>query len=205
MEKLYTIIDDIARKENDNNIMIVEVSIEDDNEVLDDMLVELDMDYMGINWDGEFEDELSKDFKRAVDSYYTDNGTLPNALDLRRLVEQNYYNMTSDCQDNDNVDTNNIVINELPINNFKQLSYSIYQDETAIEDEKKANECLEYLNEHLSRVKNFLEETIWDICEDNEEISNKIQYAFQENSIDTYQLGDLENFISTINIIKEEK
>lgn len=84
------------------------------------------------------------------------------------------------------IERNEIVKNELPIKNFEQLSYSIYQDEYVIENEKVANECVEYLTENLKKVYDFLEDK--ELSED----------------IDLYQIGDVINFLETIKIVKEK-
>ena len=190
--KLNVCIWDLARKENDNNIMIVDIEISDSDTIMETMLVELDMNYMGIDWDGEFEYELAKDFQKAVNEYYEEHNKLPNSQQLQRLVQQNYYGMLDNTKDEEcgEIETDEIVYNELPIKNLAQLSYSIYQDDSLIESEKKANECLEYLLENMTNIYSFLEQ-----FEGNE---------LQDNNIDLYQLGDIMNFIETIKI-KEVK
>lgn len=190
--KLNVCIWDLAIKENDNNIMIVDIEISDNDTIMETMLVELDMNYMGIDWDGEFEYELAKDFQKAVNEYYEEHNKLPNSQQLQRLVQQNYYGMLDNTKDEEcgEIETDEIVYNELPIKNLAQLSYSIYQDDSLIESEEKANECLEYLLENMTNIYSFLEQ-----FEGNE---------LQDNNIDLYQLGDIMNFIETIKI-KEVK
>ena len=56
-----------------------------------EMTVYLDMDYMGIDEDTDFDMELSKDFIREVEKYYKDNGSIPTAKELKRLVEKYDY------------------------------------------------------------------------------------------------------------------
>ena len=62
--ELNVCIWDLARKENDDNIMIVDIEISDSDTIMETMLVELDMNYMGIDWDGKFEYELERDFQK---------------------------------------------------------------------------------------------------------------------------------------------
>lgn len=56
-----------------------------------EMTVPIDMDYMGIDEDTDFDMELSKDFIREVEKYYRDNGHIPTADELKRLVEKYDY------------------------------------------------------------------------------------------------------------------
>ena len=51
-----------------------------------EMTAPIDMDYMGIDEDTDFDMELSKDFIREVEKYYRDNGRIPTADELKRLV-----------------------------------------------------------------------------------------------------------------------
>ena len=51
----------------------------------------IDMDYMGIDEDTDFDMELSKDFIREVEKFYRDNGRIPTADELKRLVEKYDY------------------------------------------------------------------------------------------------------------------
>lgn len=102
------------------------------------------------------------------------------------------------------VEINEIVKNDLIVKSLKQLSYSIYQADDLIESEEKANECIKYLTEHLQRVYEFLDEDIYELCEDNEVMISCIHETMQEKGIDVYQIGDIINFLDTINI-KEER
>ena len=52
----------------------------------------LDMVYMGIDWEGEFEDELYKDIQKAYDDCISDNGKIDVDY-IKRLVENHYYGM----------------------------------------------------------------------------------------------------------------
>ena len=56
-----------------------------------EMTVPIDMDYMGIDEDTDFEMELSKDFIREVEKFYRDNGCIPTADELKRLMEKYDY------------------------------------------------------------------------------------------------------------------
>ena len=56
-----------------------------------DMTVPLDMDYMGIDEDTDFDMELSKDFIREVEIFYNNNGRIPTSNELKRLVEKYDY------------------------------------------------------------------------------------------------------------------
>ena len=56
-----------------------------------EMTVPIVMDYMGIDEDTDFDMELSKDFIREVEKFYRDNGRIPTADELKRLVEKYDY------------------------------------------------------------------------------------------------------------------
>ena len=120
--ELNVCIWDLARKEHDNNIMIVDIEISNSDTIMGTMLVELDMNYMGIDWDGEFEHELARDFQKAVNKYYEEHNELPNSQQLQRLVQQNYYGMLDNTEDEEceKIETDEIVYNELPIKNLAQ-------------------------------------------------------------------------------------
>ena len=100
----------------------------------------------------------------------------------------------------ENIERNEIFVNELPIKNLKQLSYSIFQDEYLIEDENKANECLKYLIDNLDKLRNLIDYMDEGGYFDNQENKTTIL----RNEIDIYQIGDILNFLETIKI-KEVK
>ena len=198
--ELNVCIWDLARKENDDNIMIVDIEISDSDTIMETMLVELDMNYMGIDWDGKFEYELERDFQKAVNEYYEKHNELPNSQQLQRLVQQNYYGMLDNTADKEcgKIETDKIVYNKLPIKNLAQLSYSIYQDDSLIESEDKANECLKYLKENLQKVYDLIE-----MLDDEEYFEDeKKEVPKKRNEVDLYQIGDIINFIETIKIKK---
>lgn len=206
MKRYYnTNIDDIYLNNEDENIMIVELSVYDysddcERNFIKGYTVELDLKYMGIDWNGEFEYELAKDFQRALDKHLEEKDELPSEKELKELVEVNYYNMLDNNEDEEDIkiETNEIVKNNLLVKNLKQLSYSVYQDEDLIEDEKRANECIKYLTENLKSVYDLLD-NVMDIL--NEDLGmEKLQDEL--NKIDLYQVGDIINFLETINIKK---
>ena len=53
-----------------------------------EMTVPIDMDYRGIEEDTDFDMEHSKDFIREVEKFYRDNGRIPTADELKRLVKK---------------------------------------------------------------------------------------------------------------------
>ena len=71
-----------------NPILMTEILIETPSD-RKEMTVPIDMDYMGIDEDTDFDMELSKDFIREVEKFYRDNGRIPTADELKRLVEKN--------------------------------------------------------------------------------------------------------------------
>ena len=88
---------------------------------------------------------------------------------------------------NESIERNEIVKNILEVKSLEQLSYSIYQDEYCMGDDKQANECIKYLTDNLKRVYEYL---------DNMDCVDE--------SIDLYQIGDIINFLDTIEI-KEKR
>lgn len=90
----------------------------------------------------------------------------------------------------DKIERNEIVKNVLGVKSLEQLSYSIFQDEYLMEDENKANDCLKYLIENLGKVYEYL---------DNQE---DYSMNWVMNNIDLYQIGDIINFLETIEIKK---
>ena len=97
------------------------------------------------------------------------------------------------------IERNEIVKNELPIKNFAQLGYSIFQDEFAIENEIDANECLKYLIENLKALDILIDMLDEDDC--FEKLNDRF-IEKQRVAIDMYQIGDLINFLETIKIVK---
>ena len=73
-----------------NPILMTEILIETPSD-RKEMTVPIDMDYMGIDEDTDFDMELSKDFIREVEKFYRDNGRIPTADELKRLVEKYDY------------------------------------------------------------------------------------------------------------------
>ena len=73
-----------------NPILMTEILIETPSD-RKEMTVPIDMDYMGIDEDTDFDMELSKDIIREVEKFYRDNGRIPTARELKRLVEQYDY------------------------------------------------------------------------------------------------------------------
>ncbi len=74
-----------------NPILMTEILIETPSDQKE-MTVPIDMDYMGIDEDTDFDMELSKDFIREVEKFYRDNGRIPTVDELKRLVEKHDYN-----------------------------------------------------------------------------------------------------------------
>ena len=73
-----------------NPILMTDILVETSNE-RKELTVPIDMDYMGISEDMDFDMELSKDFIREVEKFYTDNERIPTADELKRLVEKYDY------------------------------------------------------------------------------------------------------------------
>ena len=71
-------------------ILMTEILIETPSD-RKEMTVPIDMDYMGIDEDTDFDMELSKDFIREVEKFYRDYGRIPTADELKRLVEKYDY------------------------------------------------------------------------------------------------------------------
>lgn len=96
---LIPIIEEIARDENTPNIMIVSGGVinGDINDVNQPSLfhysLSLDMKYMGIDYEGEFEKELYRDIRNAMNKLYKESGPYPNNHDIETIVSRSYYNM----------------------------------------------------------------------------------------------------------------
>ena len=88
---------------------------------------------------------------------------------------------------------------ELKVKDLEQLSYNIYQDEFAIENEKVANECIKYLTTNLKAVYEFIELLDYE----DYEVLNNINISKARDNFDLYQIGDIINFLETIKIVKE--
>lgn len=104
MKYINVIVNNLWLHDGEENIMGVELLFEEQvldknnriisEKALREMTLDLDIKYMGIDWDGEFEYELAKDFQRAVDKYLENNNDkLPSEMELKKLVELNYYDM----------------------------------------------------------------------------------------------------------------
>ena len=121
---------------------------------------------------------------------------LRNQLNLiNGNITQEEYDKDEECG---KIATDEIVYNELPIKNLAQLSYSIYQDDSLIESEDKANECLKYLKENLQKVYDLI-----DMLDDGEYFEDEEkEVSKKRNEVDLYQIGDIINFIETIKIKK---
>ena len=77
-------------KNSNPSILMTDIIIETPKD-RKEMTVSLDMDYMGIDEDTDFDMSLSKDFMREVEIFYNEKGHLPTAGELKRLVEQYDY------------------------------------------------------------------------------------------------------------------
>ena len=121
---------------------------------------------------------------------------LRNKLNLiNGNITQEEYDKDEECG---KIETGEIVYNELPIKNLAQLSYSIYQDDSLIESEDKANECLKYLKENLQKVYDLI-----DMLDNGEYFEDEEkEVSKKRNEVDLYQIGDIINFIETIKIKK---
>lgn len=96
----------------------------------------------------------------------------------------------------ENIEMNEIVYNDLYVKNLSQLSYSIFQDENLIENEEKANDCLNYLLDNLKKVYDLI-----DTLDEGGYFDNKDNHVSQlRDDIDLYQVGDILNFLETIKI-----
>ena len=73
-----------------NPILMTEILIETPSE-RKEMTVSIDMDYMGIDEDTDFDMELSKDFIREVEIFYNENERIPSSNTLKKLVEKYDY------------------------------------------------------------------------------------------------------------------
>ena len=93
---------------------------------------------------------------------------------------------------NENIERNEIVKNTLEVKSLEQLSYSIYQDEYCMDNDKQANKCLKSLIENLEKVYEYF---------DNME---ELGMDWVNENIDLYQIGDIINFLETIEI-KEKR
>ena len=86
----FTTIMGFDIKDGDPQILSTDILVETPKGQKE-MTVYLDMDYMGIDEDTDFDMELSKDFIREVEKFYRDNGRIPTADELKRLVEKYDY------------------------------------------------------------------------------------------------------------------
>jgi hypothetical protein len=87
METVY--IDDMWKTdEKDGSILFVSCS----TEYGADFILKLNMTDMGIDWEGEFEDELYKDIQSAYDKCLMKLGMI-DVKYITQLVENNYYGM----------------------------------------------------------------------------------------------------------------
>ena len=77
-------------KDGNNPILMTSILIETPSD-RKEMTVLIDMDYMGIDEDTDFDMELSKDFIREVEIFYNENGRIPSSNTLKKLVEKYNY------------------------------------------------------------------------------------------------------------------
>ena len=77
-------------KDDVPQILTVDLTIKTQKEQKE-MTVLLNMTDMGLNENADFDMELSKDFIREVEKFFNTNGSLPDAEQLKRLVEQHDY------------------------------------------------------------------------------------------------------------------
>lgn len=96
---LEPIIEEIARDENNPNIMIVSGGVvnKDINDVNQPSLfpysLSLDIEYMGIDYEGDFEKELYRDIRNAMNTLYKESRTYPSNHDIESIVSRSYYHM----------------------------------------------------------------------------------------------------------------
>lgn len=82
--------------------------------------------------------------------------------------------------------------NILEVKSLEQLSYSIYQDEYCMENNRQANKCLKGLIKNLEKVYEYFENI------------EELDMDWVQENIDIYQIGDIINFLETIEI-KEKR
>lgn len=91
---LTTLVYDVKLNTANSNIMTVYLDIYNSQDKLIDVIsVPIDIAYMGISWNGEFEMELWKDFDREINKYFKRDNKLPTTQILKALIERHYYGM----------------------------------------------------------------------------------------------------------------
>ena len=77
-------------KNGNNPILMTDILIETPKD-RKEMTVPLDMDYLGIDEDTDFDMELSKDFIREVEIFNKKHRRIPTSKELKKLVENYDY------------------------------------------------------------------------------------------------------------------
>ena len=93
---LYPILEHIFLNNYNHNVMIVEVRVEDfdTQSLVCNITLPLNVKYMRIDIDGEFEKELYRDIRKALNFYYDNYNILPDIDSLKSMVERSDYCMT---------------------------------------------------------------------------------------------------------------
>ena len=100
-----TIIDMYLDPKNNDFMWVKGIAYDEekDDNILFNFDVKLNIKYMGIDWDGEFEDELYRDFKHAINDLYEKTGKYPDNESIRTEVEKNFYGMRNDSDNNSDI------------------------------------------------------------------------------------------------------
>ena len=83
--KLYCCIWDI--KDLDNNRVVIDLEISDNDTIIDNYIIELDLNKMGLEQDDEFGDELCYDIQKFINDYYVDYKNIPTIEQIKDKME----------------------------------------------------------------------------------------------------------------------
>ena len=93
-------------------------------------------------------------------------------------------------------------MNKLIVNDLKEFSDKIYQNNNCINDYKFANNIIKELKNNLINIYDFLD-NIEDILDNDWEIISKVEEYLQKTNCDIYMIGDVINLLDNIKITKE--
>ena len=87
-DRLFCCIWDI--KDLENNNVLVDLEISDTETIIENYMITLDLNKMGLKQDDDFADELHRDIENFINNFYDDYKKIPTIEQIKEKVEVNW-------------------------------------------------------------------------------------------------------------------
>lgn len=77
-------------KDLKNNNVLVDLEISDTETIIENYMITLDLNKMGLKQDDEFADELHRDIENFINNFYDDYKKIPTIEQIKEKVEVNW-------------------------------------------------------------------------------------------------------------------